>query len=322
MNNDEGKNLSLQIERIVSLFSEILNNDQVTSNDNFFDLGGDSFDAIRLTTKLNEKLQLIEIFENPTAEKLAKHLISGKRENEIRIVSLNNEERNDARTVFVGVPYGGGEATIFRNLFITNKTIKVYGVDFGDYHSEKIIDFSIIVKKIVEQIRELETDKVVVYGHCAGAATAACIASEISKFNDVSLVIAASVPIDNTDVAINMMETTSNEEWGEYLRSLGAFNGLTNAEIADMLIRGRRDHRLSIEAYKKLKQQPVKNILTLLLLGDNDSVTENIEDVVVKWSSYVDALKTIVIHDGDHYFLRTHSREIEENIETYILNRQ
>jgi hypothetical protein len=68
-----------EMERLlVSIWSEALKRDQVGIHDNFFDLGGHSFLAIkahyRLTQEINQEVPLLKFFEHPTVHTLAKYL--------------------------------------------------------------------------------------------------------------------------------------------------------------------------------------------------------------------------------------------------------
>jgi amino acid adenylation domain-containing protein/FkbM family methyltransferase len=68
-----------EMERLlVSIWSEALKLEQVGIHENFFDLGGHSFLAIkahyRLTQEINQEVPLLKFFEHPTVHTLAKYL--------------------------------------------------------------------------------------------------------------------------------------------------------------------------------------------------------------------------------------------------------
>jgi acyl carrier protein len=58
------------------LFSELLEVDDLTTEDNFFDLGGSSVLALRLLLEVDKRwgvtLSLIDVLQNPTATSLAR----------------------------------------------------------------------------------------------------------------------------------------------------------------------------------------------------------------------------------------------------------
>ncbi len=71
-------------ERLVQIWSEVLNLQAVGVENNFFDLGGNSLHASRVLARISEKfkseLSLKTIFAAPTIAQLAKHLESAKTE--------------------------------------------------------------------------------------------------------------------------------------------------------------------------------------------------------------------------------------------------
>ncbi|UCH96422.1 MAG: amino acid adenylation domain-containing protein, partial [Candidatus Aminicenantes bacterium] len=67
------------IEKITAdTWKEVLNLEEVGINDNFFDLGGNSFDIIKVNNKLNQRLErsipIVKLFEYPTIGKLSRYL--------------------------------------------------------------------------------------------------------------------------------------------------------------------------------------------------------------------------------------------------------
>jgi amino acid adenylation domain-containing protein len=70
---------SSEIERaIVNIWQDVLHLEKVGINDNFFDLGGHSLLVVRVIQKLNEtlnqNLSIVEMFQHPTINSLARHL--------------------------------------------------------------------------------------------------------------------------------------------------------------------------------------------------------------------------------------------------------
>lgn len=307
------------VEEILSIFKEVLDFDEINSSDNFFDLGGDSFDAIKLISKLGNSIRIVEVFENPTAEKLAKYIESNQKNKKVDLVRISKKINSESEVAMIGVPYGGGDPTVFKNMFKDNKDINVYGVDFGDAKVENSIEFEELLNKVVKKIEGVKSKMLVIYGHCAGASTATCLAYILrEKGFLVKLVIAASNPVIDTNKAISDAKETSDNQWSLYLRSLGAFSGLNNDEVKGMMSRGRRDHYLSVEGYKKLSKNPVKNVNALLILGDKDISTPNLEEVVQKWSNYTKVDRTEILKGAGHYFIRTNYMEVSKIILDFI----
>jgi amino acid adenylation domain-containing protein len=76
-NKDSGNKPNTYIERkIMDIWKEVLNLDSVSVNDNFFDIGGNSYSLMlvnnRINTLLNKTVPLMQLFENPTIASLIK----------------------------------------------------------------------------------------------------------------------------------------------------------------------------------------------------------------------------------------------------------
>lgn len=304
-----------EVKRITSTFSDVLGVKYIDRGDNFFKLGGDSFDAVRVMSRLGGDLHIVALFEHPTAEELARHLLYEATRRGARLVSLHDESTTSGSIAVVGVPFGGGDPTAYRDLFRKNRDVRVFGVDFGDLEIEDASDFSALIDTLVTEIKKIDADQLVVYGHCSGAATAACIASAVARtISSISLVVAASHPMNDPDAAMRKAETTSDYEWRQYLRSLGAFTGLTDAEANGISGRSRRDHLIAIEAYRTLVHHTAHGVPALVLLGDEDPVTPQPNDVMDEWRSFIDVVKSASLTGGGHYFVRTHAQEVADTV--------
>ncbi|MBJ7223900.1 MULTISPECIES: alpha/beta fold hydrolase [unclassified Brenneria] len=306
-----------EVQRITNIFSEVLGIKNIASSDNFFKLGGDSFDAIRAISKLGNDLQLVTFFEHPTVEDLAKFILSGQGKTQLRLVPLYDNASACGSTVVIGVPFGGGDPTAYQDLFRRNHDVRVFGVDFGDIELVKESEFLLLINIIAAEIEKIDAKHLIIYGHCAGAATAACIASALEPIeNHLSLIVAAAKPMDDPDAAIQEADATSDDSWEQFLRSIGAFSGLESAEIHAMLSRGRRDHRIAATAYRTLAKKPARGVPALVLLGDEDPVTPTSHhaDIIEHWRRFIDVVDSKSLAGGDHYFLSTHPDEVADAV--------
>lgn len=301
--------------RVSATFAEVLKLPHVGHADNFFNLGGDSFDAIRVMSRLSCNLPIVTLFEHPTAADLARRILCEATRQTARLVCFGDAQAAAGSTVVIAVPFGGGDATAYRSLFQGNREVQVFGVDFGDFKVESPSDFRTLLDTLVTEVKEIDGGHLVIYGHCAGAATAACIASGMADSHErLSLVVAASRPVLDADAAIGAAEITSDQTWTDYLRSLGAFTGLLDTQIESMLVRGRRDHLIACEAYRYLAQHPAHGVPTLVLLGDEDPATAEPEVVQMQWSKFIDVTQFTILAGGGHYFVRSHAHEVEKTV--------
>ena len=78
------------------IFEEILNRNDISIEDNFFELGGDSLTAIKLSTKIFEKIKvqigIKSIFDNPSIIKLAEIIGKTTKVEQIKIESAEDKE--------------------------------------------------------------------------------------------------------------------------------------------------------------------------------------------------------------------------------------
>lgn len=303
---------------IKELFREILDLGEINNDSNFFEEGGDSFDALRLMSSLDKDLPILTIFENPTPKKLCDYLESKNHEKRPRLISLKDENSlvNEADIAFIGVPFGGGDPTSYKDIFKNDKNVMVYGVDFGDVNTDEISlesDF----KYILDEIKSIDKKKIIIYGHCAGGATATYLTTKLDS-EKISLIIAASTPILNPDKAIEESLVTSNEEWGRYLRSIGGFEGLNDIEIQGMLDRGRRDHIIATEMYRELLKQNYEKPIAKIILGDSDPSIKSTYKAINDWKNFVKISEESFIKKGGHYFLKTHLLDVENILYSYM----
>ena len=190
------KSFSEEVKRITSIFRDVLSIQAVEPSDNFFKLGGDSFDAIRAMSKLGIDAHVVTLFEHPTAETLARYHLCKAEKHSARLVPLNNASMSNASIAVICVPFGGGDPTTYHNLFLEKKDVSVYGVDFGDIEVEGASEFLTLVDTLAAQIKTIDADQFIIYGHCSGAATATCIASTLApSIDSILLVVAAAMPI-------------------------------------------------------------------------------------------------------------------------------
>jgi acyl carrier protein len=62
-------------QKLVTIWEEVLQRDKIGIKENFFELGGNSLNAIRVISQIQKqfdtKLELIKLFELPTIEEIA-----------------------------------------------------------------------------------------------------------------------------------------------------------------------------------------------------------------------------------------------------------
>ncbi len=88
-------------KKVAEIWQEILDVENIGSNDNFFDLGGHSLNVIQVQTKVKEvfdkELSVVDLFKYPTVSSFAKYLINGGtdlEEKEKKMERANKQKMN------------------------------------------------------------------------------------------------------------------------------------------------------------------------------------------------------------------------------------
>lgn len=301
--------MNLTKEEILNDFEMILGKKDLKFDDNFFESGGDSFDAIRLLYKLNVDIKIIDIFNNPTVNQLHQFILNNIDLKYDILVKLNNVTSGKGECVFIGIPYGGGGVSVYKKISSEIYNMPVYGVDTDLLDTDSIEKFKASVELLANKIIELNFKKVVLYGHCAGSSLALYLEKILKSKVKVKLILAASVPILSPEDSLIDFMRTSDDKWGNYLRKIGGFKGLNNQEIKNMLVKGRHDHLISVMSYMNIFDIDKKSKATLIL-GENDPVTSTDFDLISKWQRFVEINRVEKISGAGHYFINEYKNEL------------
>lgn len=91
-------------------------------------LDGDSFDAIRVMSRLSCNLPIVTLFEHPTAADLARCILCEATRQAVSLVCFGDAQAAAGSTAVIAVPFGGGDATAYRSLFQGMQDVQVFGV--------------------------------------------------------------------------------------------------------------------------------------------------------------------------------------------------
>ncbi|MCX4713014.1 amino acid adenylation domain-containing protein [Streptomyces griseus] len=150
-------------KRICAIFAEVLGIERVTPDDDFFQLGGHSFLATKVTVRVNEQLEaelgVRDLFEAPTPADLARAVESrGTRDSFAPMLPLRT--KGEARPLFCVHP-GGGVAWCYSGLLThLASDIPVYGLQARALSrpGEAPADVGEMAADYLQQIREIQPD--------------------------------------------------------------------------------------------------------------------------------------------------------------------
>ncbi len=137
------KNRTEQI--IAKIWQESLELKAVSIHDNFFEIGGHSLNAIPIVFKMNKSLnvnlKLMDLFANPTIEKIARMLILQETGSE-NIYALNSIQKNLPNLFFI--PPVLGIPIVFKNLAISLAgKFNCYGIQYRGIDKNDDLDANI-----------------------------------------------------------------------------------------------------------------------------------------------------------------------------------
>jgi len=313
-------------KRYTAIWRKILNLDQVGITDNFFDMGGDSLQALRFISETKGEISITDLFENPTIKKLAQ-ITKNSNFNYISVMSNSIKEE----TSLICIPYAGANPLIYQKLkaSIQKKYDKfsVYGVnipgnDFTRNDIERVKSIEEIAHGcLIETMQKIKTP-VILYGHCAGMGITIELARLLEENNiDLRAICIGGIfpPEYNSsykEVIGWSMDDYSNSDIHNILSSMGGFwFELREEELKQMMVNLREDDDMMQEYFKRnsiIKTGKKLNSPIYCIIGDVDPMTECYEERFQKWEDYSKRVDIKVIQGGNHFFIYHNADELTE----------
>ncbi|WP_061336776.1 non-ribosomal peptide synthetase [Clostridium botulinum] len=165
-------------EKLVKIWSEILEVNEIGINDNFFELDGNSLKAMMLVSKIYKELEvevpLNDLFKAATIKELSKYIINkdiiDKYKKNNKMIMLNNKKENN---IFAFPPLAG-YGIVYKELsqFLTMNTL--YGFDFIEHEKRN--------EEYIELITNIQKDKpYILIGYSIGGNLAFEVAKNLEK---------------------------------------------------------------------------------------------------------------------------------------------
>jgi amino acid adenylation domain-containing protein len=327
-------------EKITQVWKRTLDVGDFGVDENFFDLGGDSFAAIRSVVAIDRRVPVIDLFKNPTVRSLAAHIeatLGGADQGGTatpagttsllqRLVPLRRAQgadrsgvRRQPRTL-ICVPYGGGNPIAYQPLADALPpdwalwTVALPGHDHSNLDTP-FLSIDEAAARCADEAAAHVSGPVTVYGQCAGVALAVRIAQVLEERGaDVSAVyVGAALPDPDPEGSQGMGETLTDEQIHGYLSMLGGFDGaLEWTDVAAILRAVRHDASGASRFFLEAHRTPPDHLRAPLycLIGDRDPATEGYETRYRDWETFGHVAGVHVIENGGHYFVRDHVSEV------------
>lgn len=307
---------------IAAVWQEVLGLDQIGINDEFFDLGGDSFKAIKVVRKMGNSFSVMDLFQYPTVRELAEHLASGATRSDDLLIEFKKASNIGGKAItLVCVPYGGGSAITFQPIAkILPPNYALFAVELPghDYSrpSQLLASHAETAAQIAQEIKSKVKGEVYLYGHCLGGAMVLRTALLLQQANvEVSGIFMAGtfpgarLPFKLTEWWHRLFpreKWTSDKFARDMLRAFGGFDDEISPEEQTFVLRNlRHDAREAEDYYTALFALPNKPKLkapVACIVGGADRMTEFYEERYMEWQDFSEDVRLHVVEHAGHYF--------------------
>lgn len=322
-------------ERIASIWSSVLGVEKIGINDNFFDLGGESFKAIKVARKIDDAFSVIDLFKYPTVRQLAEHLSDGQTKSAGILCELTRPVQVNEKIVnLVCIPYGGGSSFMYKTLADhLPANYSLYGVEIPGHdfsrRDEPLIPITETALLCADEIRRDLSGPIVLYGHCVGGALTLEIARllEASGVDMLGVIMGGTFPNPRLPGKFLgfMNELFSNERWmsdrlhRDFLVAMGGLVDMVSPEEQTFVVKGlRHDAREAEDYFTGLYAQEDINPLNapiLCVVGERDRTTRFYQEQVKEWGNFSPSVNLAEIPNAGHYFLKYQADELAQIIE-------
>ena len=325
-------------QRIAAIWADVLGLDRVGIDDHFFDLGGESFKAVRAARRIGEHVAVMDLFKHPTVRRLAAALAQGAARHDDRLLhELTPPTPRERRTLTVlAFPFAGGDAVTYQPLAnalpagVSLFALQMPGHDFSR-RDEPLQALPEIAHRVADEIARDHTGPLVLYGHCLGGAMTLAVARELdARGADLrGVLIGGHFPsprlpgrlFEFLNRLFPMERWTAKRSALEFLRSMGFFTDALSASEQDFVIRNfLHDARDTDDYYTALYQDGEPRKLSApiaCVIGEMDRATELYEERYHEWEVFSPDVRLAVIPGAGHYFMKHQARELSGLIQQF-----
>jgi amino acid adenylation domain-containing protein len=315
--------LTSDLERkIAAVWSEVLAVEVSSAAADFFELGGDSFKAVKAARMVAPDLPTFALFRHPTVAELAAYIELDDGGDRRLLVPLS-ERGSATRWRLVCVPYGGGNAVAYQPLAdclgaeVEVLAVNLPGHDLAD--STPLQPIAEVADRVTAELLAHEPMRTAIYAQCAGCATAdrlvrACVRAGL----DIDMVfMGAALPDPDPVASMELVRGADDDLLLGHMRGLGGFNGaLDDSDIVRIVRIVRHDLDQMVRMYlQDIDQQPERLAVPVhCVVGANDPATDGYEARYREWERVGTPVSLTVMPDGDHYFCATDPAGLADHI--------
>jgi amino acid adenylation domain-containing protein len=311
--------------RVAEAFAAVLGV-EVGRESDFFELGGDSFKAIRVVRRLENRIAVSDLFRHPRVRDLAPRLGVFPSAGRLRTVRAGT---SGSDSTLIGVPYGGGSVIAYHRLAErlpdgwALEGVSLPGHEPGE--PEPSEDAPCRVEELAELVAaEIDArglGPLALYGHCVGAALAVEVGRLLERRGRRldAVFVGASMPplrrLARLEVPAILLRdrVRSDRRLVLGLRTLGGLNGsLPGEDLARIVREFRRDLREAISYFGRSYRRPRRPLRAPLvcIAADDDPLTARHRSRYRRWHWFADRVELVTLPAGGHYFLESRAEEL------------
>jgi surfactin synthase thioesterase subunit len=307
-------------EAFKQIWTEVLGIEEIGVDDNYFELGGDSFKVISIIQRMQQPVALVDFLKRPTIRTLAEYVTRNDRDDPSMLHQMTRPSRADAPAL-VCIPYGGGNVVVYQPLAqalaedCALYSVALPGHDMGR-NDENLRSIDDIARSCVEEIKTHIQRPLYLYGHCAGAALTVEIARLLEEEQGElrGVFVGGALPWSESRLQRALRQFArirrfdTDEEIFDYIKALGGIGEAVDAQQVDFVARGfRHDAQCANDYYRRANQSRTFKRLSapmICIMGAADPLTKNYQTRFKQWLHFGRSVELAVIKDGGHYFLK------------------
>lgn len=316
---------------IAAAWSSLLGIEPIGIDENFFDLGGDSFKAVRAVRSIGRGVSVMDLFRHPTIESLAAQLAQAHTSHDGLLHRLTARAADSGGVSWVCVPFGGGSAISYLALAESMPAgDALYAVELPGHDYARPDDplqpFDAVAARCAEEIETTVDGPLMLYGHCLGAGMAVAIAQRLEARGVplLGVIVGGSFPIPRLPGAVfdaisRVLPTDGLVSTRSILDGLLVTGGAAGDEDPlelEFLVRNmRHDGRQAEDFYTRHYRDanaPLLKAPLLCVVGERDRATEFHGEQYLEWERFSRQVSLKIIPGAGHFFQKHQARELAE----------
>ncbi|MEU6476898.1 amino acid adenylation domain-containing protein [Streptomyces sp. NPDC047017] len=308
--------------RLADAWAELLGaeRDRIGRRDHFFDSGGTSLSAVKLTIALDRAVSLKDITRHPVLADLAA-LLDGTARQRPELLQPLTPDPGARECALVCFPYAGGNAVNFQPMAsaLAAGGLAVYAVDLPGHDlaaaDEPFAPLDQVVERVVTEITGHGLPRVMLWGHSSGAALAVATARALGErgVEVVRVFLGAQLPGTAAERRAAAAELARLGD-AEIAARLSADSGYTelgelNARHAGHIGAAYRHDCVAAHHYFAAALDSPGTVrlaapVTVVVAADDPHTTGH-RELHREWRFLADRVDLRELTDGGHYFPRT-----------------